>query len=217
MIFHFLSLTAAVSAQELGTDCNAVRRFVYPDAAECTGVQFCSSDFACDIKADCDSYTCKSLSNCRDGTTYQAFFPENTGQFNQMNTNSVNGYYCAENALKCGFNDEGRFFIDAVVDDREPWNGYGTPDFRNVAMISKTKYEAHKGRIFKQFSTSSCFGEKIESANTVRFFKDTSDSNCKNEMDFSSVFSGTNGQEWIIDFFIGEFLCSDHQSLILKF
>ena len=209
MIFHFLSLAAIVSAQEQGTDCNAVRRFLFPNAPECAKQQFCSDDFACVVTADCASYTCVADSDCPVGTKYKVFSSSPTAtQSKKMITNSFDGYYCAESGLECGFNDEGRFFIDTVVKDREPWNGYGTPDFRKVSMISKKEFDAHKSDpIFKQFSKSNCFGETMISDNTVRFLKDTSDSNCKNKMDFSSRFSKHNGQQWIIDFVIGVFLC----------
>ncbi|CBY10519.1 unnamed protein product [Oikopleura dioica] len=205
MIFHFLSLTAAVSAQELGTDCNAVRRFVYPDAAECTGVQFCSDDFACDVAADCGSYTCKSASDCREGTTYQVFSPiiDDDGQ-QTMRVNSLNGYYCANDPpFLCSVDSSGNFYIEATVKNKYPWDGIGTPDNRQLSMISKRKFVANDGAIFKQFGNSSCFGDIIDDENRVRFIKSTDDPNCGKEIEISFVDSTANGLTYVIDFYIG--------------
>ena len=217
MIFHFLSLTEVVSAQaratevvtvqERATDCNAVRRFVYPEADECDREQFCSDDFACVVTADCNSYQCVTASECPEDTTYKRFSRPTEGD--TFTANSLDGYYCAKDGLVCGFNEEGRFFIEAIVDNREEWNGLGTPDYRNISMISKTKFDANEGKIFKQFSKSSCFGELNEETNKILFLKDVNDIDCKNEMDFSFNFTEHNGQLWIIDFYIGMKLSSD--------
>jgi hypothetical protein len=206
MILHFLSLTAAVSAQERGTDCNAVRKFVFPDADECNREQFCSDDFACDVTRDCDQYRCVSRWDCPDGMTYEAF--SSTADDNGRKTievNSLNGYYCAPDPkLICGINSNGQFYIETTVKNKFPWDGIGTPDNRQLSMISKTKYDANDGGIFKQFGKSSCFGETINDGNSVRFLKSKDDPDCGDEIEISYGNSYPNGLSYVIDFYIGD-------------
>ena len=143
MIFHFLSWTAIVSAQEFGTDCNAVRKFVYPEADECNGAQTCSDDYACVVTDNCNSYMCVSAPGCPEGTNYQVFSPT-------FGKNSLNGFYCSEKPPLCGFNSDGQFYIETTVKNKFPWDGVGTPDNRQPSLISKRKFDANVGGIFKQ-------------------------------------------------------------------
>jgi len=200
---------SAVTAQVSGTDCNAVRKFLYPDVEECRNPMTCSSDFGCVVTGtpdDCGQYRCVTAPFCPDGTTYKAFTPHiSANPDKELASSSVEGYYCAKDGLECGFNDDGVFFIEAIVNNREPWNGLGTPDYRNVTMISKTKFDegVSQGGIFKKFSTSSCRGSPVEGNNKLLFYKTTLDSDCVTEMDFDSLLSDHNGLLYIIDFYIG--------------
>jgi hypothetical protein len=195
---------SAVNAQVSGTDCNAVRKFVFPDADDCDKLQSCADDYACVVTEDCTEYRCVLSGKCPKDTSFKAFAPHiagNTG--NSMEASELEGYYCAKDGLECGFNNDGYFFIEAIVNNVDRWNGLGTPDNRNVSMISKSKFEANEGGIFKQFSTSSCLGTPIEANKKLMFDKTTQDSDCVKEMDFSSRVSEHNGLLYIIDFYIG--------------
>ena len=196
----------AVTAQVSGTDCNAVRKFVFPDAEECDKPQRCSDDFACVVTEDCSGYRCAAGGGCPNDSSYKAFSPHIAGNSgNSMAASELAGYYCAKDGLECGFNQDGYFFIDAIVNNVERWNGFGTPDNRNVSMISKSKFDANEGGIFKQFSTSSCLGSPVEADKKRMFYKTTQDGDCVKEMDFSSRVSEHNGLLYIIDFYIGNF------------
>lgn len=203
--FEKILILSQISAAQVSlTYCNAVREFLFPDAEKCKDEDLCSGYKACVVTPDCSRHECVSGPACPKGTTYSAFSPQiasNNGY--EMATSSLAGYYCAKDGLECGFDDEGFFYIDAIVENREAWNGLGTPDYRNVSMISKSKFDAHDGGAFKQFSTSACLGEPIEAGDKLLFHKTTRDSDCKKEMDYSSQFSEDNGLLYIIDFYIG--------------
>ena len=208
MKFFILLLAALTSAE---TDCNKVRRYLYPDAADCPNEMKCSGEYACSVDKDaCDLYRCVSASTCPTGTTYAVFNPQgNTGGGSGHESNDVEGYFCDPDGLTCAFDSDGNFYIDAVVKNKQPWIDGPDDDNvkRKVTLISKTKHDKHVPNTpFKQFHDSTCVGEETQDGTKVRFTKKVNDPLCKDEFDFSHVFSEVNGLTYIVDFYIGIFM-----------
>ncbi|CBY43116.1 unnamed protein product, partial [Oikopleura dioica] len=166
----------------------------------------CSSDYACVVDANsCGVYKCVAASACPAGTTYAVFNPQNSSGGSEHEVNSAEGYFCDPDGLKCSFDEDGFFFIDAIVKNRNPWIDGPTDDDekRKVTLISKTKHDQPVDGAFKHFHDSTCLGEEIKNGTQVRFHKNVNDPLCKNEFDFSHEYSDVNGLTYIVDFFIG--------------
>jgi hypothetical protein len=201
----FLPLLVSFSSAE--TDCNKIRSYLYPDAAFCPDEMKCSSDYACVVDKDtCGQYKCVSASACPAGTSYAVFNPQGSSGGSEHEVNSAEGYFCDPDGLKCSFDDDGFFFVDAIVKNRNPWiDGPDDDDVkRKVTLISKTKHDKHVDGAFKQFHDSKCHGEEIRNRTQVRFNKKVDDPLCENEFDFSHEYSDVNGLTYIVDFFIGK-------------
>ena len=172
----------------------------------------CSSDYACVVDKDtCGHYQCVSASACPPGTTYAVFNPHDSIEGPGHEINDVEGFFCDPDSLDCSFDSDGFFYIDAIVKNKDPWiDGPADDDEkRKVTLISKTKHDQHKeGTAFKQFHDSECLGEETDDGTKVRFRKNVNDDKCKDEFDFSHVYSDVNGLTYIVDFFIGKLKCN---------
>ncbi|CAG5105225.1 Oidioi.mRNA.OKI2018_I69.chr1.g1938.t1.cds [Oikopleura dioica] len=203
----FALLLAALSLAE--TDCNKVRSYLYPDAAVCTDEMKCSEEYACVVSDSCDAYGCVAATDCPADTNYTVFNQQGSDENDSGHeTNGLDGYFCDPNGdgLICTFDDEGNFYIDAIINNKRPWvNGPDDDDEkRKVTLISKTKHDQQVPETaFKQFNNSTCVGETIENGSKVRFNINVNDPNCTDEFDFSHIISPINGLTYIVDFYIG--------------
>ena len=207
MNFFALLLATLSSAQ---TDCNKVRSYLYPDAVSCPHEMKCSGEYACVVSDSCGAYGCVTASDCPADTSYAVFTQQGSKENGSGHeTNGLDGYFCDPygDGLICAFDNEGNFYVDAIIDNKRPWVDGPVDDDekRKVTLISKTKHDQHVPETaFKQFHNSKCVGEVIGNGSKVRFRKNVNDQNCKDEFDFSHIFSDINDLTYIVDFYIGK-------------
>ena len=136
-------LATILIASKADTDCNRVRRHLYPDSESCTYPQDCSANFACsDITDDCSQYKCVSREQgCPEGFTYTSFLPK----INSNHSTSEAGYYCApdntpDQGFHCHYDPENNFklTINVAVEDINKNNT--RYDYREVSLISAAKF-----------------------------------------------------------------------------